>query len=89
MLLGNSSIFWKTKKKPSASTSFVEAEYRFMAAITCEPKWLKGLLLSLGVHHPKAIKLFWDSQFALHITKNSIFHEEPKTLKLIVIFFEM
>ncbi|RVW26563.1 putative mitochondrial protein [Vitis vinifera] len=42
--------------------SSAEAEYRAMAAVTCELKWLKGLLLSLGVHHPKAIKLFCDSQ---------------------------
>ena len=55
------------------SRSSVEVEYRSMAAITCELKWLKVLLLSLGVHHPKAIPLFCNSQFALHIANNPVF----------------
>ncbi|XP_056692467.1 uncharacterized mitochondrial protein AtMg00240-like [Spinacia oleracea] len=46
---------------PITRRSLTEAEYRSMAAITCELKWLKGLLLSLGVHHPKVIPLFCDS----------------------------
>ena len=53
-----------------------------MAAITCELKWLKGLLLSLGVHHPKAVKLFCDSQSALHIARNSVFHERTKHIEV-------
>ena len=64
------------------SHSSAEAEYRSMAAITCELKWLKGLLLSLGVHHPKAIKLFCDSESALHIAKNPVFHERTKHIEV-------
>ena len=75
VFLGYSAISWKTKKQPTVSMSLSEAKYRSMAAVTCELEWLKGLLLNLGVHHPKAIKLFCDSQFSLHIAKNTIFHE--------------
>lgn len=64
------------------STSFGEVEYRSMVAVTWELKWLKGLLLSLGVHHPKAIKLFCDSQSALHIANNSVFHERTKHIEV-------
>ena len=53
-----------------------------MAAVTCELKWLRGLLLSLGIQHPKAIKLFCDSQSALHIAKNSVFHERTKHIEV-------
>ena len=53
-----------------------------MAAITCELKWLKALLLSLGVHHKKAIPLFCDSQSALHIAKNPVFHERTKHIEV-------
>ena len=55
-----------------------------MAAITCELKWLKGLLLSLGVQHSKAIKLFCDSQSALHIARNPVSMNGQNILRLIV-----
>lgn len=29
-----------------------------LASVTCELKWLKGLLLSLEVQHPKAMSLY-------------------------------
>lgn len=60
----------------------MEAKYRSMASITCELKWLKELLLSLGANHPKAIPLLCDSQFALHIAKNLVFHECIKHIKV-------
>ena len=49
-----------------------------MAAITCEVKWLKALLLNMGVNHPKDIPLFCDSQSALNIANNPVFYESTK-----------
>ena len=82
VFLGHSPIAWKTKKQHTVARSSAEAEYRSMASITCELKWLKGLLLSLGVHHPKAIPLFCDSQSALHIAQNPVFHERTKHIEV-------
>ncbi|KAL6565862.1 hypothetical protein OROHE_004917 [Orobanche hederae] len=82
VFLGQSPISWKTKKQHTVSKSSAEAEYRAMAAITCELKWLKGLLLSLGVHHSKAIPLFCDSQSALHIARNPVYHERTKHIEV-------
>ena len=64
------------------SCSSAEGEYGSIAAITCELKWLKGLLLSLGVHHPNAIILFCDSESALHLVKNPMFHERTKHIEV-------
>ncbi|GJV24487.1 retrovirus-related pol polyprotein from transposon TNT 1-94 [Tanacetum coccineum] len=75
VLYRNSSISWKTKKQHNASQSFSEAEYRSMATTTCELKWLKRLLNSLGVAHPEPMRLFCDNQAALHIAANRVFHE--------------
>ena len=53
-----------------------------MVAVTCELKWLKGLLSSLGVRHPKAMSLFCDSQSALHIAQNSVLQEHTKLIEI-------
>lgn len=45
-----------------------------MATTTCELKWLKALLLSLGVTHTRPMLLYCDSQAALHIAANPVFH---------------
>lgn len=61
-------VYWElsysveNKKHQIISRSSAEADYRSMATITCEFKWLKGLLMSLGVHHLQAIQLFYDNQ---------------------------
>ena len=85
VFLGHSPISWKTKKQPTVSRSSAEAEYRSMADITCELKWLKGLLLSLGVHHPKAIKLFivTVSRSSILLKIRFFMKEQQNTLKLI------
>ena len=72
VFLGHSHISWKTKKQVTVSRSSAEAEFRSMAAVTCELKWLKGLLSSLGVHHQKAMSLFFDCQSTLYIAQKSV-----------------
>lgn len=52
-----------------------------MAVITCELKWLKQLLGDLAVNHEKGMRLFCNSQFALHIAQNSVFHERTKHIE--------
>lgn len=49
-----------------------------MADTTCELKWLKGLLQQFGFHHSLPMRLFCDSQSAIHIAKNPVFHERTK-----------
>lgn len=53
-----------------------------MAAVTVELKWLKALLDSLGVAHPREMDVFCVSQSALHIAQNLVFHERTKHIEV-------
>lgn len=81
VLLGTTPVSWKTKKQHTVSRSSAEAKYRSMAALTCELKWLKQLLLDLGVEHKQGMNMFCDSQYALHIANNPVFHERTKHIE--------
>lgn len=81
VLLGTSPVSWKTKKQNTVSASSAEAEYRCMAYTLRELKWLKRMLLSFGISHPRPMRLFCDSQSAIYIAQNPVFHERTKHIE--------
>ncbi|KAJ3699335.1 hypothetical protein LUZ61_003040 [Rhynchospora tenuis] len=82
VMVGESPVSWKTKKQPTVSRSSAEAEYRSMANVVCELIWLKSFLQSLNIEHIKPMKLHCDSQAAIHIATNPVFHERTKHIEL-------
>ncbi|KAG7578569.1 Reverse transcriptase RNA-dependent DNA polymerase [Arabidopsis thaliana x Arabidopsis arenosa] len=79
---GDSPISWKTKKQKTVSQSSAEAEYRAMGAITKELRWLKSLLSEIGIDHAEPMSIRCDSQAALHISANPVFHERTKYIEV-------
>ena len=53
-----------------------------MRAATAELLWVKSFLASLGVIHVKPMTLFCDSDAAMHIAKNPVFHDRTKHIEI-------
>ena len=81
VLLGGSPIAWRTKKQDMVSLSSAEAEYRSMAAASKEIRWLIQLIVDLGVSVAKPVLFYCDSQAAIHIASNPVFHERTKHIE--------
>ncbi|XP_015163071.1 uncharacterized protein [Solanum tuberosum] len=79
---GGTPISWKSKKQPLISLSSAEAEYRSMCRVVAEITWLVRLLSDLTVSPSLPIPLHSDSQAAIHIAKNLVFHERTKHVEL-------
>ncbi|KAL8110851.1 hypothetical protein AgCh_026557 [Apium graveolens] len=83
--LDNSLISWKRKKQHTASRSSAEAEYRGMADTCCEIVWLLALFRNFGFYNVTPVTLFCDSNSAIYIASNSVFHENRKVILPIIL----
>ncbi|KAL4323895.1 hypothetical protein GQ457_11G003570 [Hibiscus cannabinus] len=79
--LGNTLLSWKSKKQHTVSRSSCEAEYRAMATDACELVWIAALLSSFQIHVPQTF-LYCDSQSAIHLATNQVFHERTKHIEV-------
>ena len=57
--------------------STTESEYVALTEAIKEAIWLRGITNELGIMC-STVKLFCDSQSAIHLSKNSMFHERSK-----------
>ncbi|XP_020222487.1 uncharacterized protein LOC109804970 [Cajanus cajan] len=60
--IGDSLISWRSKKQRTVSRSSFKAEYRALAATTCELQWLAYLLADLRVSLQRPSLLYCDHQ---------------------------
>ena len=82
IFLGKIIVSWKSKKQSTVSRSWAEAEYRAMAATTSKLTWLRCLLQDLCAEHQNQQDYFCDSQAAIYIATNSIYHERTYHIEL-------
>ena len=71
IFLGDSLIYWKSKKLFIVSQSSTETEYRAMTSTTKEIVWLLANM-RVSLSHPTP--MYCDNQSSIQITYNSVFH---------------
>jgi hypothetical protein len=78
---GSCAVSWKAVLQPVVALSTTEAEYMAIAEACKELIWLKGLNAELcGVD--SFINLFSDSQSAIYLTKDQMFHARTKHIEI-------
>ena len=82
IMVGGSLISWKSKKQVTISLSSAQAEYRSMRRVTTELAWLSRLLHELSIPNVTPIPVKCDSQAAIYIAKNLVFHERTKHVEI-------
>ena len=70
------------EKTTTVSLSSAEAEYRSLRRITAELAWLSRLLSELEVPDILPIPVKCDSQAAIYIAKNPVYHERTKHIDI-------
>jgi hypothetical protein len=80
-IVGSCAVSWKAVLQPIIALSTSEAEYMAIAEACKELIWLKGLYAELcGVD--SCINLFSDSQSAIYLTKDQMFHARTKHIEM-------
>ncbi|MCO5609931.1 hypothetical protein L7F22_064166 [Adiantum nelumboides] len=81
-MLGSSCISWLSKKQPTVATYSCEAENGAVFTATLEFVWLRRLMADLGVGQDTANTIYTDSQSALAVARNPIFHAHKKHIEV-------
>ncbi|GKB13316.1 putative RNA-directed DNA polymerase [Tanacetum coccineum] len=82
IFLNKSLISWKSKKQNTLSKSSTEAEYRALASVTSEVIWILKFLKDLKTENLLPVNLHCDSNSAIKIATNPVFHERTKHLEI-------
>ncbi|GJW34408.1 ribonuclease H-like domain-containing protein, partial [Tanacetum coccineum] len=80
--LNGSLISWKSKNQHTLTKSSAEAEYKAMASVTSEVTWILKILRDLEWDKVLPVNLYCDSQAAIKIIANPVFHERTKHLEI-------
>ncbi|GJY57004.1 hypothetical protein Tco_0456119, partial [Tanacetum coccineum] len=79
--VGGTAVSWMSRIQKCVAMSTTEAEYMAIAETRKELVWLENLLKELDRAQTECC-LFCDSQSAIHLTKNLVFHGRMKHIKI-------
>lgn len=75
--VGGNTVSWRSGLQHIVVVSSTEAEYMALAESAKEALWLKRITCELGFPQ-ETVEVFCDSQSAICLSKNSVFHERTK-----------
>ncbi|XP_031263342.1 receptor-like protein EIX1 [Pistacia vera] len=75
--LGGNCVSWKAQLQPLVALSTTEAEYVAVLDAFKEATWLQGILKEANLLNGTAT-VYSDSQSAIHLSKNPVYHERTK-----------
>lgn len=79
--MGSTAVSWVSRLQKLVTLSTTEAEYVAVTEAAKEMIWMKGFLQKLGLKQENCV-LFNDSQSAIHLAKNPVFHARTKHIDL-------
>lgn len=74
-------VSWKSQLQPVVALSTTEAEYIAATEAVKEGIWIQGMLQELQIYGGVAT-VFSDSQSAIHLCKNPVFHDRTKHVEI-------
>ena len=80
--IGEGIFCWNSKKQPVVAHSTAEAEYISAYVASNQLVWLRKVLKDLNCEQEEPTDLFCDNQSAIAISKNSVFHDRTKHMKI-------
>ena len=80
--LGDSLIFWRSKKQHIVSRSSTEAEFRTLADTTSELLALRWLLEDMGLTYSSPTVIHCENHSVIQIAHNDVFHECTKHIEI-------
>ena len=77
-LIGGGAFSWCSKRQGGSALSSCEAEYYAAAQAAMEVAWQRSFLQEIGLKQQEAIIIGSDSQSALNLIDNPVYHERSK-----------
>ena len=85
-LLGGAAVSWSSKQQASVAMSSCEAEYLAASHAAKEALWEATFLKELGLSTGEGVTIQCDSQSALKLMKNPLYHSKTKHIDIHVHF---
>ncbi|XP_062104486.1 secreted RxLR effector protein 161-like [Humulus lupulus] len=80
-MLNTCCINWKSQQQHVVALSTTEAEFMAVTEAFKEATWIKGILQEISMLKGR-VYVFSDSQSAIHLSKNPVYHERSKHIDI-------